>query len=321
MSCNGYAVSCNGYAIIRHVRKTARLFQALTSRWTRLPPNLRGILWLVMGTLAFAVNDLFVKSLGQTMSPFQMAFFRYGIGFMLMVPFFMRMGVRELRTSRPGIHFVRLILACIAQVGVYTSVVYLPLADATALAFSRILFTTVIAVIFLREIVSGRRWSATIAGFVGVIAMVRPGGEIDPVVFVAIGAACTFAIANVLIKIMSTTEPPNRILFYYQVGGILVFLPPTIILWQTPPDFVSWLMALAIGFLTSVGMIGFIRGFAVGEASVIGPTEYIRLVFAAAFGFAIFGEIPDIWTIVGALVIVGSTSFIARLEARKKADS
>ena len=294
------------------------LLDFVTSRWIRLPPNLRGILWLLMGTLAFAINDLFVKSLGQTMSPFQMAFFRYGIGFALMLPFFMRMGVGELKTSRPGIHIVRLILACIAQVGVYTSVVYLPLADATALAFSRILFTTVIAVIFLREIVSGRRWSATIAGFVGVVVMVRPGGEIDPVVFVAIGAVCTFAIANVLIRIMSTTEPPNRILFYYQAGGILVFLPPTIVLWQTPPDLVSWLMALAIGFLTAVGMIGFIRGFAVGGASVIGPTEYIRLVFAAAFGFVIFSEIPDIWTIVGALIIVGSTSFIARLEAKKK---
>ena len=301
--------------------ETRFLIEFVTSSWTRLPPNLRGILWLLMGTLAFAVNDLFVKSLGQTMSPFQMAFFRYGIGFALMLPFFMRMGVGELKTSRPGIHIVRLILACVAQVGVYTSVVSLPLADATALAFSRILFTTVIAVIFLREIVSGRRWSATIAGFVGVVVMVRPGGEIDPVVFIAIGAACSFAIANVLIRIMSTTEPPNRILFYYQAGGILVFLPPTIVLWQTPPDLVSWLMALAIGFLTTIGMIGFIRGFVVGEASVIGPTEYIRLVFAAAFGFAIFSEVPDFWTIVGALIIVGSTSFIARLEAQKKRDS
>ncbi|MAJ92381.1 MAG: DMT family transporter [Rhodospirillaceae bacterium] len=301
--------------------ETRFLIEFVTSSWIRLPPNLRGILWLLMGTLAFAVNDLFVKSLGQAMSPFQMAFFRYGIGFALMLPFFLRMGVGELKTSRPGIHIVRLILACVAQVGVYTSVVYLPLADATALAFSRILFTTVIAVIFLREIVSGRRWSATIAGFVGVLVMVRPGGEIDPVVFIAIGAACTFAIANVLIRIMSTTEPPNRILFYYQAGGILVFLPPTIVLWETPPDLVSWLMALAIGFLTTIGMIGFIRGFVVGEASVIGPTEYIRLVFAAAFGFAIFSEVPDFWTIVGALVIVGSTSFIARLEAQKKKDS
>ncbi len=247
-----------------------------------------------------------------------MAFFRYGIGFALMCPFFLQMGAGKLRTRRPGIHIARLILACVAQVGVYTSVVYLPLADATALAFTRILFTTIIAVIFLRELVGGSRWAATFAGFVGVIVMVRPGGAIDPVVFIAIGAACTFAIANVLIRIMSTTEPPNRILFYYQAGGILVFLPPTIILWQTPPDLISWLMALAIGFLTAIGMIGFIRGFAVGEASVIGPTEYIRLIFAATLGFAIFGEIPDIWTVVGALIIVGATSFIARLESKKR---
>ncbi len=293
----------------------------ITTYWARLPGNLRGILWLLMGTLAFAVNDLFVKSLGQTISPFQMAFFRYGIGFMLMLPFFLKMGVSGLKTNRPGIHIARLILACVAQVGVYTSVVYLPLADATALAFSRILFTTVIAVIFLREIVSGRRWTATVAGFVGVVVMVRPGGQIDPVVFIAIGAACTFAIANVLIRIMSSTEPPNRILFYYQIGGIIVFLPPTVALWQTPPDLVSWLMALAIGVLTTVGMIGFIRGFVVGEASVIGPTEYIRLVFAAFFGFAIFGEIPDIWTTVGALIIVGATSFIAKMEAQNKQSS
>ena len=67
-----------------------------------------------------------------------------------------------------------------------------------------------------------------------------------------------------------------------------------------------------------MGMIGFIRGFVVGEASVIGPTEYVRLVFAAFFGLTIFGEIPDVWTLVGALIIVGATSFIARLEANKK---
>lgn len=298
--------------------KAFPLFDAITSRWLLLPPNVRGILWLLMGSLAFSVNDIFVKSLGDSMSPFQMAFFRYGIGFLIMAPVFLRMGVGGLKTSRPGIHGLRLILACIAQVGVYTSVVYLPLADATALAFSRILFTTVVAVIVLREIVSGSRWGATLTGFVGVIIMVRPGGEIDPIALVAIAAACTFAVANVMIRKMSTTEPPNRILFYYQAGGIVVFLPPTILLWQTPPDLLSWAMAFAIGILTAVGMIGFIRGFAVGEASVIGPTEYIRLIFAAGFGLMIFGEIPDIWTIAGAVIIVACTSYIARSEARNR---
>ena len=294
------------------------LFAGIETRWLKLPPNIRGILWLVMGSLAFSINDLFVKSLGQTMSPFQLAFFRYAIGFLIMVPVFLRMGAGGLRTSRPGIHAGRLVLACIAQVGVYASVVHLPLADATALAFSRILFTTIVAVIVLREVVSGGRWTATFAGFVGVVIMVRPGGEVDPVASIAIGAACTFAVANVLIRLMSTTEPPNRILFYYQAGGIAVFLVPTILLWQSPPDFVSWLMAIAIGILTAIGMIGFIRGFAVGEASVIGPTEYVRLIFAATFGLLIFGEVPDIWTIVGALIIVACTSFIARMESARK---
>jgi drug/metabolite transporter (DMT)-like permease len=294
------------------------MLEATQNRWMKLPPNVRGILWLVMGSLAFSINDLFVKSLGDSMSPFQMAFFRYGIGFLIMAPVFLRMGTVGLKTSRPGIHGARLIIACIAQVGVYTAVVYLPLADATALAFSRILFTTIVAVIVLREVVSGGRWTATFAGFIGVIIMVRPGGDIDPIALVAIGGACTFAVANVMIRLMSTTEPPNRILFYYQAGGILVFLPPTVLLWQTPPDLVSWLMALAIGILTAVGMIGFIRGFAVGEASVIGPTEYIRLIFAAGFGLLIFGEMPEGWTIAGALIIVACTSFIARMESRKR---
>ncbi len=110
---------------------------------------------------------------------------------------------------------------------------------------------------------------------------------------------------------------PNRILFYYQAGGILVFVGPAIWFWQTPASLMAWLMC-GIGLLTAFGMIRFIRGFAVGEASVIGPTEYVRLIFAAAFGFFLFGEVPDVWTIVGALIIVGSTCFIAQGEARKK---
>ncbi len=287
----------------------------ISATWLRLPPNLRGILWILMGTLSFAANDVMVKSLGQTMTPFQLAFFRYSLGFLVMMPIFLRMGLPALKTSRPGIHGARLIVACIAQVGVFTSVVHLPLADATALAFSRILFTTVVAVIMLREIVGGRRWTATAVGFVGVIIMVRPGGDIDPVALIAIGAACMFAVANVMIRMMATTEPPNRILFFYQCGGALVFLAPTIWLWQTPPTIHHWGMAGAIGVLTTLGMVGFIRGFAVGEASVIGPVEYVRLIFAVLLGLLIFGEVPDLWTVVGALIIVGSTGLLARAEA------
>ena len=196
------------------------------------------------------------------------------------------------------------------------AVIHMPLAAVTALSFTRILFTTFVAVWILRELVSGRRWAATAVGFVGVVVMVRPDtGGIDPIAMIAIGAALVFAVANVLIRLMARTEPPMRILFYYHVGGTVLFAAPAAWVWQTPVG-IEWLYAAAIGVLTTLGMVGFVRGFAVGEASVIGPMEYIRLIYAAILGFLFFAEIPDPWTIIGALIIVAATTYIARDEAK-----
>ncbi len=288
----------------------------LVASWLRLPLNLRGILWITMGTVAFALNDVAVKTLGRTIDALELAFFRYVIGLVLLAPFFVRLGVDGLKTNRLHLHAMRLVLAGLAQIGVFISVIHMPLAAVTALSFSRVLFTPFVAVWMLRELVGGRRWAATAIGFVGVLVMVRPdAGAIDPIALIAIGSALTFAVSNVLIRLMSSTEPPMRILFYYHVGGMLIFTGPAAWVWRTPVG-VEWLYALAIGLLTTLGMVGFVRGFAVGEASVIGPMEYVRLIYAAILGFLVFAEIPDPWTIAGALIIVAATTYIARMEAR-----
>ena len=133
---------------------------------------------------------------------------------------------------------------------------------------------------------------------------------------IAIGSALTFAVSNVLIRLLSSTEPPMRILFYYHLGGVLIFAGPAAWVWQTPVG-MEWVYTVAIGVLTTVAMVGFVRGFAVGEASVIGPMEYVRLIYAAILGYVVFFEIPDPWTILGALVIVAATTYIARTEARR----
>jgi drug/metabolite transporter (DMT)-like permease len=286
----------------------------IEKRWLALSGNLRGILWISMGTIAFALNDVCVKQLGRKFDPMEIAFFRYLVGFVILSPVFWRMGKEGLATARPGIHFLRLVMACIAQIGVFMSLIHLYLADATAISFSRPLFTTIVAVILLSELVSRKRWVATGIGFIGVIIMVRPGHDgYDPIALIAVGAAMTFAVANVLIRMMSTTEPPNRILFYYHLGGTLVFVGPTIWFWSQPVG-VEWLLLAAIGALTTIGMIGFVRGFSAGESNAVGPMEYIRLIYAALLGFYIFAEVPDIWTAVGATIIVGSTLYIARDE-------
>jgi drug/metabolite transporter (DMT)-like permease len=277
--------------------------------WGGLSGNFRGILWLTMGTIAFALNDVLVKLLGKKFGPMELAFCRYFVGILILSPIFFRMGISGLKTQRLKIHMLRLVIACIAQVGVFYSVIHLYLADATAIAFSRPLFTTIIAVLLLSELVSTKRWIATGVGFIGVMIMVRPGhAGFDPVALIAVISACTFAVANVLIRLMSSTEPPNRILFYYHAGGAIIFLIPTIILWQNPVG-VEWLL---LG-----GMTGFIRAFSVGEANAVGPMEYIRLIYAGALGYSIFGEVPDYWTFAGALIIIIATVYIAREESRK----
>lgn len=288
----------------------------LVAAWLRLPGNLRGVVWITTGSLAFALNDTVIKLLGTMYDPFQLAFARYVVGLVLLAPIFISMGVSGLKTQRFGIHMTRLFIASIAQVGVVYSVIHLYLADATAIAFSRPLFTTVAAVFLLSEAVSRQRWAATAIGFVGVLIMVRPGHDgFDPVTVIAVVSALTFAVANVLIRVMSSTEPPNRILFYYHAGGALVFLGPALLVWRQPEG-IEWLLLALIGVLTTLGMIGFVRGFTAGEANAVGPMEYIRLIYAVTLGYFIFAEVPSLWTWAGAAIIIGCTFYIARQETR-----
>ena len=283
-----------------------------------MPGNLRGIVWITLGTIALALTDILLKILGQTIHPFELSFFRYVIGFVLLAPVFWRMGRVGLATRRKGLHAARLFLATIGQTGIFIAVVNLKLADATAFWFSKPLFTTVAAVFILSELVPPRRWIATIAGFIGVVIMMRPGtGVVDPYVLIAIGAAFSMALANILIRLMAPTEPPNRILFYYHIGGILLLAPLALWYWKTPVG-LEWFLILCIGFGTMLGMICFVRGFSVGEANTLGPIEYVRLIYAGLIGYFLFGETIDIWTVGGGAIIVGAALFIAREESQRK---
>lgn len=290
---------------------------AAIAAWNRLSPNLRGILWLLLGSLGFALNDVVTKTLGKTYDPIQLAFFRYGFGLVLLAPVALHMGLAGLKTSRPGIHLARLVVACLGQLGAYYAVIHLLLADATAISFSRPLFTTIAAVLILRELVDGKRWAATIIGFAGVLIMVRPGAHgVDIAALIAVGAAFAFAISIILIRLMAPTEPPNRIIIYYHLGGTLVFAVPAIAVWH-PPVGIDWLLLALLAVLQTIGMIGYIRAFHIGEASLLSPFEYGRLIYAVLFGYFIFAELPDLWTYVGAIIIVAATLYIAREEARR----
>lgn len=294
---------------------------AFTAWFQSLPPNMRGAIFVVLGTAFFVMTDIVVKFAGDRIHPAQMAIFRYVVGFILLIPLFVRTGPERLRTKRVKLHFFRAIVASLGQAGMFFAVIHLHLADATAMTFTRPLFLTILAIFVLKEVVSGHRWGATIIGFGGVIVMMRPfGGEIDIAWFVALFTAFLFASGLIIIRVLARDDPPGTILFWYHIFGALIFAGPAAYVWVHPTP-VEWLLLILIATFTAIGMNFFVRGFSVGESSLMGTMEYIRLVFAVIAGYVIFLEIPDLWTGVGAIIIVGATLYITRHEARKERGS
>ncbi|WP_417519282.1 DMT family transporter [Minwuia sp.] len=281
----------------------------------KLPPNVQGALWLLVAGIFLSSMGVFIKLASQELHPFQVAFFRAFFGFLVIAPFALKGGLSAVRTKRPFMHLIRGLIGGVVLLMMFYSVANLPLADVTALSFTKPLFLIPLAVLFLGEKIRMRRTIATLVGFTGVIVMLRPGGEIDPIAFVALGAAALIAVITIFIKILSRVDSPNTMVFWSSFVLSFVVLGPALYHWQTPSlEVFAMLVGLAV--VGTIGQSMLIRGYAVGETTAVTPFDYARLIYAGAFGFMFFGEIPDIWTVVGALIIVASTIYIAHREAK-----
>jgi drug/metabolite transporter (DMT)-like permease len=291
-----------------------RRLATIRHAWLKLPGNTRGALWVLLAGLLFTAMAVMVKSLGARLDSFQVAFFRALFGLMAVLPFLWGSRIARLRTRRPVMHVIRGFMGVSAMLCGFYSITHLSLADATALSFTRPLFLVVLSVFFLGEVVRARRWTATALGFLGMVIMMRPGGAVDHAAFVALAGAMLVAGVSILVKKMTVTENAVAMLFYFGIISTSVALIPAILVWQTP-TWAELAMMMAVGMLAAGGQSFMIRAFAVAEASAISPFDYVRIVYAALFGLALFGEVPDGWTLTGAAIIVASTLYIAQREA------
>ena len=282
-----------------------------------LAPNLRGALWILTGVVFFSVMAVFIKYLGSSLNSPVIAFWRSLFGFLAILPFALRLGLGGIGTQRPVLHLFRGLFGTSAMFcGIY-AVTHLALADAIALSFTRPLFLIVLAVLFLGEVVRVRRWAATAVGFIGVLIMIRPAGGVDYATWIALLGALLVATTFVTVKKLSNTERPSVLLFYFGVISISVTFIPAWIYWQTP-DTEQLLMLMGAGAFGVTGQTCVVRGLKVGEATAVAPFDYARIIFAAAIGYWMFGEVPDIWSGVGAMVIILASVYIARREALRK---
>jgi drug/metabolite transporter (DMT)-like permease len=197
----------------------------------------------------------------------------------------------------------------------FTALAMMPLAEATALSFTSPLFATIFAVILLHEVVRARRWTATVIGFIGAMIILRPGmSSLDLAHWLVLGSSALAGINAILIKQLTRTENANAIVTYMTLYIIPMSLVPALFVWTMPPP-QTWLLIALLGFVATLGHQAMTRAFAATDTSVVMSFDYARLPFVAIIAWFAFGELPDLWTWVGAAVIVAASTYIAHREA------
>lgn len=289
-----------------------------TSWWKGLAPNTRGAILVSLGALTLVIMATLVKFLGQRLSSFEILFFRAFVGFLVILPIFMRNPMEPLRTKRMGMHTLRGLIGAAGNACFFWAITHMVLADATVLQFSRPLFMIPLAFIFLSEVAGFRRSAIAMVGFAGILIYARPFTEgFDPNAFVAASGALFGGLVVICIKRLTTTEPTRVIMFYYAFWNAAAAAIPTFFLWITP----SWpelALLCVVGVLGIAGQGLITHGFAQGDATALVPLDYTRIPYTALLGFLVFSELPSQWSLVGMALIIASSLYLVLSEKRKK---
>lgn len=237
---------------------------------------------------------------------------------LIMLPKISKTFPQSIRSKRPELHLLRICVALVAMLAGFTAVINMPLADATAIGFAKSFFVTIFAILILRETVGPRRWMATILGFIGVIIMLQPGSDSFSIygVYAAISAVAA-GLVMVIIRLLSRTEAPATILIYQAVGVGTILAIPAYLYWQAPTA-KEWLLMLLIGVTGYWSQLANIYAYKFGEASLLAPLEYTRLIYATIFGILIFGNYPAAETIIGSTIVVIASAYTIHREATLK---
>lgn len=278
----------------------------------------QGAFWSILTCLVSVSNDVIVKLVGTRLDGLEISFFRFLFSMLTVLPFMIAKGRESFKTTNPSMHWWRAIVG-VAAIALFTyGLIFVPLAEVTVFSFTQPLFFMPLAILFLKEKVSLRRWIAVILGFSGILIMIDPGSpNFNLYVFFPMGAAFLFAMLDLMAKKMVSNESTLTLLFYFALGTTIAGLIPALLVWQTPNlRELFWLFALGAG--ANLIQVCLFKAFSATEASSLAPFRYVELIFSVFFGFMLFGESLKIKTVLGAIVIIGSTLYMSYFEVRKK---
>lgn len=277
------------------------------------PDNLRGALWMLGSALAFTAMTVLIKFLGDDYPATLQTFYRQAAGLVILLPIIIRRRGAAFATTRPGILFFRSAAGTLGMVLSFYAFQEMPLADANALSFTRTLWLVPLAAFVVKETVGALRIGAAVVGFLGVLLMVRPGAGGDFALglpaLAMLASSFLFALTITGMKVLTRDHSPTVLLVWAATLGFVFSIPGAFFGWRWPAP-MDLALLCAMGVLGTLTQACYIKGMQQGDAGAMAPIDYTRLVFSVAAGFLLFHELPSVWTVAGAGIVVASTLFI-----------
>lgn len=277
----------------------------------------KGIGCMVLGCALLMMSDALSKWLSQTYSVGQIMSLR---NVFVLVPILIvvwrRDSFADLRVNRWAAQSFRALWHVLAAVFFVTSVSLLPLADVHAIGFAGPIFIAALAPFMLGEHVGWHRWTAILVGFGGVLIMLRPtGAGFDYLGLVPLAAALSASFRDLLTRRLSRTETSISILFFSSVAVILGGLVTAPFDWK-PLTWTGLALFVANGLVNAGAHFLMIEAYRLAQAPVVSPFKYSILIWAVLFGYLVWGHVPDVWLVVGAMPVVASGLYILHREHR-----
>ena len=275
---------------------------------------LNGIGLMILATVLFSIMHASIKFMSTSMHPFVIAFFRNLFGLLVIAPWFIKYGLKPLKTNRIKLHMARSFFNVIAMLSFFYSLSIAPLADVASLAFTARLFASILAVIFLKEIVGFKRGIAIIFGFIGALIVIDPvySSINNGHIFVLLSAS-VWSVSLIIIKILGRTESSVTITSYMVIIMIPLSAIAAYFYWQLP-TLKDLFYLMIIGVCGTGAQMLLAQALRQGDTSIIMPFDFLKLIWAVGIGYLFFFEVPSLNTWIGSIVIFLSTIYIAYRE-------
>jgi drug/metabolite transporter (DMT)-like permease len=275
---------------------------------------LRGILMLCAATMCFSLSDATAKYLTGSLPPIEIAWVRYVVFTLLASLGMKRGGLASVGTRRPVLQILRGLGVAGSALLFIFALSRLPIAQATTINAVSPLLTVALSAPILREVVGLRGWVGVLAGFIGVLIVVRPGtSAFPPAAFLVLGSSLCWSAAMLVTRRMAATERSTATVFWTAASG-LVLLSLLLPFGFVVPSRFTLALTFFVGIISSGGQWLTILAYRHAAASVLAPLSYVQLIWSTGLGVLLFHATPDGWTLLGAMIIAGSGIYTVQRE-------